>query len=175
MPKIFWLNLSKRRLAAVVGAALSVTQIAQAETPLCVFPPPIEGQVAAVRDSWPYVLQNAFDENGMGHAHLSLRVLIAVSRGDAAPCLASYMVESLQMSANGTVTGTIIPTNMDSPVFFFEKVTIDPTMIADWRYVPEGAELAYGAYRTRALLTDPTDAELSGLGLQPSALPPGWE
>ncbi len=175
MPKIFWLSLNKRRLAAIIGAALGVAQIAQAETPLCFSLPPVAGQAAAVRDSWPYVLQNAFDENGAGHAHLSLRMLIAVSRGDAAPCLASYTVESLQMSASGKITGTIIPTSMDYPVFFFEKATIDPAMIVDWRYVPKGSELAFGVYRMREVLTDPTEAELSGLGLQRSAIPSDWK
>jgi hypothetical protein len=177
MPKIFWSSLSKWRHAALIGAALNMAQIAQAdeEVPHCASLSLVERHQAAARDSWPAVLENAFDADGNGHAQLSVSVLIAVSRGDAAPCLASYLIEGLQTAANGTIKGKITPTNMDYPVFFSKDVIVDPAMIVDWRYVPKGAELAFGMYRMRTPLTDASKAELAALGLQPTAMPPGWD
>jgi hypothetical protein len=175
MQRTFWSNLNKGLVWAALGVAFTIPVSAgQASVPVCASLPATEAQTAAVRDSWPVVLRNAFDADGSGHEHLSLTVLIPISRSDAPPCLASYLISNLHLSPDETIIGDVIPTSRDYPVFFYEQVTVDPALIIDWRYVPPGGDLAFGGYRTRALLANPTDVDLAGLGLQPSVKPSDW-
>ncbi len=183
MQKIFWSNLNKGFCRLATGAVLMaapVAESAQAEqapaVPLCtLIATPVGMQSAAVRDSWPRVLKNAFGADGKVDAQLSLTLMIPVSRGGAAPCLADYFVERLHMSPDGVVTGAIVPTSRDYPMFVYDPVIVDPEMIIDWRFAPNGVQLAFGGYTTRASLKNPTDAQLAELGLQPQYIPPDWD
>jgi len=125
-----------------------------------------------VAKSWPLVARNAFDENGAGHPSLQISLLIAIESGDGPSCFSSYLVEDLIRSSDGVITGKIVPTNRDHPVFFGDKVVVDPQMIVDWRYADDTGGPFYGDFQRRSVADK---AELETLGLSPDPVPSHWK
>ncbi|MCG3267279.1 hypothetical protein [Yoonia sp. I 8.24] len=166
--------MSKRKLVLglSLGAVIMTAPAAHAATDIC---PETAQRIVnpdAVRDSWQVVLRNAFSDDGQVHTGLEASILISVDRGGAAPCLADYLVKKFQLSPAGEVTAEIQPTNRDYPVFFFDRVTVEPTMIIDWNYTAPETALHFGNFRIRET---PSVAQALGVKLSETLLPPGWE
>jgi hypothetical protein len=168
------LSLSKHKLVLglSLGAAILAAPTAHAATAVCTGTAHRIVSPDAVRDSWQVVLRNAFSDDGQGHPGLEASVLISVDRGGSAPCFADYLIKNFQLSAAGEVIAEIQPTNRDYPVFFFDRITIDPTMIIDWRYMESETTLQYGNFAMREN-RDP--ALMFGYDLSQNPLPPGWK
>ena len=164
------------RRGAVIGATLLTATLAHADdVPFC---PDLSLRpavpVTAAQESWPLVARNAFAADGTGEQYLHITLLLPVVRGDSPPCLAAYIVEDLRKSETGEITGVIIPTSMDNPVFFNESVAIDPARIVDWRYTPDVEGLRFGNYLLRQRFGD-SEAALLQSGLSPTPVPATWQ
>lgn len=177
MPRTYYLNWrSLCALATCVAVTMTAPPVvAGDDPPICdgISRPsaPIEG----VTQSWPLVERNAFAADGSGAEYLSVTLLIAVSRGDGPPCLAPYYVEKLEKSAEGELSGSIVPTSMDNPVFFDRIVVIDPAMIVDWYYAPTFDALRFGHFQTRQQLGQVNADVLIDAKLSPDPVPPTWQ
>lgn len=171
MQKTFWWSWNSLVALAV---ALMIGGTAQAEdtVPSCRGIRPTDIQPAA-QDTWPIVARNAFAADGAAPRLLTVTLLVPVVRGDHPPCLAAYLVDSLTRDGNGVMHGRSVPTSMDTPALFYEPLTVDPAMIADWDYRDDPLGLMYGDFRRRSQIED--DPELMKRArLAETALPPEW-
>ncbi|MEL6840234.1 MAG: hypothetical protein AAFP85_13150 [Pseudomonadota bacterium] len=128
-----------------------------------------------VHETWSHVARNAFAADGTAAGYLQVTLLIAVTRGDAPPCLAPYLIEELTTAPDGSIAGLIVPTNMDYPSFVFEPITIDPAMVVDWRFAYALRAPHFGEYQRRHSLGDVSDQELIEMGLSPDPVPSTWQ
>ncbi len=175
MPRICWSSLNRRLAHIIIGAAIAAAPAAMADegVPFCWLPraAPQSEEVAA---SWPRVVKNAFDPDGTASGKLSITMLISITRADASLCLAPYLIEDLVRSADGEIAGKIVPTNKDYPVFFYDEIAVDPQMVIDWQYVPDGYTVRFGNFATRGQLDDAPNEAFIALGLSPVPIPPEW-
>ncbi|MDX8348333.1 hypothetical protein SLH49_10075 [Cognatiyoonia sp. IB215446] len=159
----------------IIWVALGLSTVAHAQEPPlppCTLASYRAAAVPDVAKSWPIVARNAFDESGIAHPSLLISLLIAIESGGGASCLSAYLVDDLIRSPDGAITGRVVPTNRDHPVFFGDKIVVDPQMIIDWRYAESTNGPRYGDFQGRSLLNK---TELEALGFSPDAMPPHWK
>ena len=134
----------------------------------------LSASLPEVTESWPLVLRNAFAADGTGHEYLTVTVLHPIQRGTMQKCLAPYLAGGLVKSDDGTITGQIIPTSMDYPVFFGDTITIDPAFIVDWSYARDVQGPKFGGFQMRHLYRHVSTKELSALSYSPDPVPADW-
>ncbi len=161
-------------IVGVVFLSAPMVQANELSLEMCFGPFSHTAPSVEVTTGWPLVVNNAFSDDGTGHAGLNVSLLIPVQKHQGGMCLGEYLVENLRQSPAGVFSGQIVPTSKDNPVFFYDEIVVDPALITDWSYTPTGATLRFGMFGWRQPMGQDAQ-DLAELGIAPRALPTDWE